>query len=47
MPEGTLTTRDLARLGVARISVGPQMYFAAVRALRAAVVVVYGEEVVV
>jgi 2-methylisocitrate lyase-like PEP mutase family enzyme len=36
------TTADLARMGVARISVGPQLYFAAAQALRDAAVDVFG-----
>ncbi len=32
--EGGLTAADLARLGVSRVSVGPQLYFAASKALR-------------
>ncbi|KAK5659506.1 hypothetical protein OQA88_707 [Cercophora sp. LCS_1] len=39
---GALTTSDFARLGVARISVGPQLYFAAVKALREMAGVIYG-----
>ncbi|KAK3357913.1 phosphoenolpyruvate phosphomutase-domain-containing protein, partial [Lasiosphaeria hispida] len=42
--EGGLTSRDLVRLGVARISVGPSLYFAAAKALKDAAGFVFGEE---
>ncbi|KAK0711829.1 Pyruvate/Phosphoenolpyruvate kinase-like domain-containing protein [Lasiosphaeris hirsuta] len=42
--EGGLTSRDLVKLGVARISVGPSLYFAAAKALKDAAGFVFGEE---
>jgi len=39
----SLTTADLTELGVARVSVGPQLYFAAVEALKSAAATVFGE----
>jgi 2-methylisocitrate lyase-like PEP mutase family enzyme len=40
--EGALGAEELAELGVARVSVGPQIYFAAVEAMKKAAAVVFG-----
>ena len=42
--KGELTSRDLARLGVARVSVGPQMYLVVTQVLRKAAEAIFGEE---
>jgi 2-methylisocitrate lyase-like PEP mutase family enzyme len=43
MEAGVLTPKDLAALGVARISVGPQIYLAAAEAMKSAAQRVFGE----
>ena len=40
-PTPTLTTRDLAELGVSRVSIGPQLYYAAIAGMQSAANLVF------